>query len=248
MNYTLELLRSSFIEDWRQVLPRHRGRKWTVRPPGKLKGLVLHQSLEEKGSALSVASYHVGSNHISEAGLPGLSYTLFIERDGRVVMANDVEAKTWSQGYHDPDWVDENALYMGVCVGGNFSGPGYKGTQRPTREQIDSVDKLWKICKSLWGWTDAGLFGHFHFGKSACPGGDLLEYIYSYRPAQFISVMDKQVAMSRLGCYNGRVDGAWGPESKAALVSFQRTAGMKPDGIWGPLTTAVVFSKLSRAQ
>ncbi len=246
MNYTLELLRSSFIEDGRQTLPQHRGRKWTVRPPSRLKGMVLHQSLEEEGSARAVAAYHVGPNHISEAGLPGLSYTMFVERNGRVLLANDVEAKTWSQGYRDPEWVDENALYMGVCVGGNFSGPGYKGTQRPTREQMDSVDKLWKLCKSLWGWSDAGLFGHFHFGKPACPGGDLLEYVYGRRPLQFYSVMDKQVALTRLGHYKGKVDGFWGQESKAALVSFQRVAGLSPDGVWGPVTTEAVFSKLSR--
>lgn len=247
MNYTLELLRSSFIEDGRQVLPRHRGRQWLARPPDKLKGLVLHQSLEESGSALAVAAYHVGANHIRAEGLPGLSYTLFVERDGKVILANDVEGKTWSQGYLDPERVDENALYMGVCVGGNFSGPAYKGTQRPTPAQMDSVDKLWGVCKGLWGWTGAGLFGHFHFGKPACPGGDLLEYVYSHRPAQFISVMDRQMALCRLGYHDGRTDGSWGPKSKAALVAFQRAEGLKPDGVWGPLTTAAVFSKISRA-
>ena len=246
MNYTDELLRSSFIEDWRQTLPRHRGRHWTVRPPSKLQGMVLHQSLEVTGSAYNTARYHVGPNHISSAGLPGLSYTLFIERDGRVILANDVEAKTWSQGYIDPEFVDENAIYMGVCVGGNFSGPGYSGTQRPTKEQMDSVDRLWRLCRGLWCWSGAGLYGHFHFGKPACPGGDLLEYVYSERPPGmgFSRVSEMQEALRKLGSYTGEIDGMWGPKSKSALVEFQREAGLRPDGVWGPQTTAAVTARL----
>lgn len=246
MNYTLRLLNSGFIVDGRHTLPRHKGRQWSTRPPDKLKGMVLHQSLEDSGSARAIALYHVGANHISQDGLPGLSYTLFIERNGKVILANDVEAKTWSQGYLDPGGVDENALYIGACVGGNFSGPAYKGTQRPSQEQMDSVDKLWKLCRDLWGWSGTGLFGHFHFGKPACPGADLLEYIYSHRPYQFMSVMEKQMALSRLGYYGGRTDGVWGTRSKSALVAFQRVEGLKPDGVWGPLVTTTVLSKISR--
>jgi hypothetical protein len=152
-----------------------------MRPPARLKGMVIHQSLEETGSARMVAAYHVGPNHISPEGLPSLSYTFFIERDGRVILANHVEHKTWSQGYIDPDHVDENAAYMGVCVGGNFSGPGYQGTQSPTRQQEDAVDKLWKLCSDLWEWDKFSLFGHCHFGKMACPGHTLTEYVNSVR-------------------------------------------------------------------
>lgn len=243
MNYTEELLRSSFIEDCRQTLPRHRGKEWTVRPPSKLRGMVLHQSLEEVGSAYNVALYHVGPNHISASGLPSMSYTLFIDKDGRVILANNVEHKTWSQGYVDPDHVDENALYVGVCVGGNFSGPGYYGTEAPLMRQMDAVDRLWKLCRGLWDWDGNSLFGHYHFGKPACPGHQLLEYISSHRLARFSSILEKQAALMRLGL-GVQVDGVWGPQSKSALIEFQKTSGLLADGVWGPRTTAAVLAAL----
>lgn len=245
MNYTEELLRYHLIEDHRQTLPRHRGRSWTTRPPNKLQGLVVHQSLEERGLARGIASYHVGPNHISTVGLPSLSYTLFIEKDGAVLLANDVEDRTWSQGYADPNWVDENALYLSVCVGGNFSGPGYRGSQVPTKAQVRSLSQLWGICSDLWEWADTQLFGHFHFGKPACPGTELLEFIYALRPYQFVSMVDRQVALQKLNHYDGEVDGVWGPKSKAALVSFQRKEGIPHDGAWGEATTEAIISRLS---
>lgn len=35
-----------------------------------------------------------------------------------------------------------------------------------------------------------------------------------------------------------KVDGEWGPKSKAALIAYQSSHGLKPDGIPGPLTLA----------
>jgi hypothetical protein len=245
MNYDEELLKSGLVEDGRQTLPRGT-RTWSSRNPENLKGMVLHQSLETKGSASSVAEYHSGPNHIRSDGLPGLSYTLFVERDGKVILANSIADKTWSQGYKDPDGVDENAMYMGVCVGGNFSGPGYLGTQVPTIEQLDAVSNLWNLCRGLWHWSGNGLLGHFHFGKPACPGDVLAKYIYSQRSNQFASVVDKQRALQILGYYKAKVDGDWGPVSKAALVAFQIDAGLDPDGVWGSLTSAAVFHRLRR--
>lgn len=244
MNFNHELLRTGLVEDFRFRLPTHRTKRWKRRDPYALRGMVLHQSLEDIGEADGVAQYHVGPNHISKTGLPGMSYTMFIEKSGRIALANDIEDKTYSQGYLDPDWVDENAAYIGVCVGGNFSGPGYVGSQKPTAEQLISVHRLWTLCKSIWGWNGANLFGHYHLGKPACPGNELMEYIDSQRPLSFATAVEKQKALTKTGHYRGRLDGIWGPKSKAALVEFQRVMGLSPDGVWGQMTSEAMQGRL----
>lgn len=42
-----------------------------------------------------------------------------------------------------------------------------------------------------------------------------------------------------------KVDGAFGPNTQAAVISFQRTAGLSPDGIVGPQTHAALAQGLT---
>jgi len=237
MNYDDLLLAAPFIE--LETLPVHDTKQWDKRDPSKLKGAVVHQSLEEYGTASGNAKYHVGPNHISEDGLPGLSYTIFVERKGRVILANSTDCKTYSQGYAGRPG-DENEEFLSICVGGNFSAPGYTGTQTPTEDQMQLLVKTWEHLKSIWGWTDRDLYGHYHFGKSTCPGDVLRELIENIRPLSFTTASERQTALLKLGFYKGDLDGIWGPMSKAALVEFQKKAGLVPDGVWSDRTTEAV--------
>ena len=238
MNYNKQILEAPFII-LDEALPTHDTKKWEERDPAELKGLVVHQSLEEYGTASGNAKYHVGPNHISEDGLPGLSYTIFIERAGRAILANPVERKTYSQGYGGR-LGDENEEFLSICVGGNFSAPGYAGTQTPTPAQTDLLAKVWEHLKLTWGWFNSDLYGHAHFGKPTCPGNELMEFIEAHRPIVFMSANERQRILAKLGYYKGNVDGHWGPASKTALVEFQRTAGLIPDGVWGDKTSEAV--------
>lgn len=237
MSYHDQILDLSFIEV--ETLPVHATKKWSKRDISKLKGMVVHQSLEEYRRASGNAKYHVGPNHISEEGLPGLSYTFFVEESGKVICANHIEDKTYSQGYGGRPG-DENEEFVSVCVGGNFSGPGYQGTQEPSDEQLTSVQRLWNGLALIFDWTNGGLYGHYHFGKPSCPGDILTKTISDIRPRGFSSMVERQKVLQKLGYYKGDVDGIWGPASKAALVEFQRTAGLIPDGAWGDKTTEAV--------
>jgi hypothetical protein len=237
-SYNDKILESGFIQE-EPNLPKHKTKSWGLRDPEKLKGLVVHQSLEEYGTVRGNAKYHVGPNHISKDGLPGLSYTIFIERSGRVILANPVECKPYSQGYGGRPG-DENAEFLSVCVGGNFSAPGYVGTQTPTTTQMDLLKKTWEHLKDIWGWTNDCIYGHYHFGKAACPGNDLMDFIDSIRPMRFTSAVERQKALQKLGYYKSGVDGKWGPASKAALVEFQEASGLIADGIWSDKTSVAV--------
>lgn len=242
MSYHEKIMELAFVKV--QELPVHDTKKWAKRDPNELKGVVVHQSLEEYGTAKGNARYHVGPNHISSDGLPGLSYTFFIEKSGEVIYTNPIECKTYSQGYAARPG-DENAEFVSICVGGNFSGPGYKGTQDPTVEQMIAVSKLWIVLRDMWGWSDDALHGHYEFGKQACPGYSLMKIIEGFGLSSFSTTIERQKALAALGHYRGDLDGKWGPESKAALVKFQGQAGLELDGVWSSETTEKVKAALA---
>jgi hypothetical protein len=252
MNYTEELLKLSFVRDGRELLARNPKKSWTKRDPSKLQGLCIHQGLDANASVKGTAKYDCGPNHISADGLPGLSYTGFVERTGVLWLAWDVEDKTWSQGYAERPG-DENEQFMAVCFGGNFSGQGYQGTQSPSDEQLATIHSLWAHCKAIWGWKNNQLYGHYHFGKPACPGFALTTVIETYRntkdwvdPTDHIldSVKGRQAALRDLGYYTGEIDGVWSLECRYALTQFQKKAGLTPDGVWGPKTNAAILEAL----
>lgn len=53
-------------------------------------------------------------------------------------------------------------------------------------------------------------------------------------------VTQLQEALKTNGFDPGNIDGAFGPGTEAALISFQRSEGLVPDGIGGPLTLAAL--------
>jgi hypothetical protein len=251
MNYTEELLKQPFVKDARKLLPRSPSKKWSQRDPSNLRGMCLHQGLDASASATGTAKYDCGPNHIDPKGLPGLSYTGFIERDGILWLAWNIEDKTWSQGYA-PIPGDENEKYAAFCVGGDFSGQGYTGTQEPSTEQMLTIEKLWAFWKQVAGWKNNQLFGHYHFGKPACPGFTITAFIEETRAEKdwtdakydLEEVEGRQSALRDLGHYTGEIDGVWSLDCKFALTKFQKSVGLDPDGVWGPLTNVAVLSAL----
>ncbi len=64
--------------------------------------------------------------------------------------------------------------------------------------------------------------------------GDRLLYHKSSPMLRGDDVAELQQRLGALGFDAGRVDGIFGPETAAALESFQRNAGLPSDGIFGP--------------
>ena len=241
--------------DGRKKLQRNaRGRKWKIRNVKSLQGMVWHQELGW-GSIEAVAKYHTGKNsHLCRGGVESISYTFAIRKSGQVVLCNDLKKATWSQGYKGRKG-DENAEFLSVMFEGMFHGPHVTDSSagEPNDKQMLSAMILWHICKGLWSWNEGDLYGHYHFGKPACPGDTLKVLIDAVRlnmstehsnTYDFTTVKDRQQALADLGYYNGTADGIWGPVSKGALITFQRSAGLVADGIWGPRTEAALGKRL----
>ncbi len=103
------------------------GKKWKARDSEKLKGMVWHQELGW-GTIEGVAKYHTGSDsHLYDGGVESISYTWAIRRDGQIVLCNDIDKATWSQGYKGRTG-DENAEFMSVMFEGYFRGAGGDGS------------------------------------------------------------------------------------------------------------------------
>lgn len=218
---------------------------WKERDVASLEGMAWHQELGW-GTIEGVAKYHTGpKSHMGAK--ESIAYTWGIRRDGQIVLCNDFRKKTWSQGYRDRPG-DENAEFMSVMFEGLFRSPTVNDSAagEPNTAQLFAGLMLWQVCRSEWKWDSQDLYGHFQFGKPACPGNTLETIVRAIRfnipPKSDLViydwnvVADRQTALLKLGYLEGTADGLWGPMSKGALADWQLDMGLDHDGLWGPMT------------
>ena len=236
--------------DARKTLPVNpNGIKFRLRDVNALKGLAAHQELGW-GSVRGVSAYHIShANHAAKGqGTESIMYTGAIDEEGRFYLCNNMNKSTWSQGDASRSG-DENKEFLSIMFVGNFHGEGHRGSRwgEPNHRQMLCFMALWQVCKDLWGWNDDDLYGHYHFGKSACPGNTLKAVINAIRSNAFPNLQEvkgRQEALKSLGYYRGAIDGMWGAVSKAALILFQGENGVSPDGRWGATTENVIRKRL----
>ncbi len=241
------------ITDARSLLPSKEGATWDRRDLFQLKGVVWHQALGW-GTVEDVARYHIGpDNHLLPGGLPSIAYTFAIRRDGEVLLCNDLEAKPWSQGTKERPG-DENAEFISVMFEGLFAGRGVSGKNigEPSTDQIISGLQLWKVLLNVFGFGPSDLYGHYHFGKPACPGYTLQRIIDAVRRTpepdngEHSMLRWYQEGLKRLGYYTGEIDGIWGPLSKRALYRYQSEKGISPLGEFTTKTQSSLAHELSK--
>lgn len=216
----------------------HPTKQWSKRDPAGIKGVVIHQT--GGGSSVDgLAKYHLGPNHISKDGLPGIAYVFFINKLGEVFLVNDIESATWSHGDASKPG-DENALFLSACFGGQFI-PWPGSVDNPTPLQITTMHKLWRVLKAIFDLTDVDLYGHYDFGKEACPGRVLKAIIKAYNglvTTTFEKPETRQRALQERGFYAGAIDGQFGPKSIAALKKFLADRNLPVTDAWTYLATA----------
>ena len=148
-------------------LPWHTSRTWSKRPLSKINKIVVHQSLTT-GSLKGINSYHIKpgkDNHISPKGAPHICYHYAIDQKGEVHQCNNLSNLVWhTKG--------QNTSGIGIVVLGNFDGPTYKGTNKPTALQIKNTNRLidFLLKKSDINIESSEIYGHADFGKENCPG------------------------------------------------------------------------------
>ena len=63
-----------------------------------------------------------------------------------------------------------------------------------------------------------------------------------------MTTIQKQCLLAYLGYYHGAIDGAIGPQTRAAVEEFQRAEGLTADGSPGPLTQAALLEAVAKGR
>jgi N-acetyl-anhydromuramyl-L-alanine amidase AmpD len=207
------------LVDIRKTIPRHKTRKWKSRRDAKR--IVVHTTASENQDPNKTARYHSTPskhNHLSKKGAPGLAYHDFITKDGVVYHCNDYTHITW----HTAGW---NRTGVGVALA--FKGQSGKP---PVAEQMKALEEhLTTLCLYLKilprmikghregpGMLLQSLGRGSKRYKKTCPGMGIDLSALRDRVTRRL-----QRRLASEGLYRGKIDGAFGPKSKAALRQFK---------------------------
>lgn len=239
-------------------LPWHDKRIWSSRDVEKaVNKIIIHQELGDAPVEI-VNKYHITpgpNNHLSPRGAPHFAYHYAIRRgdkhgpDGQIVQVNELTHVTWHT-------FGENGSGVGIMLEGNYKGIGHiHGHKNPTIKQMESLERLVKYLLDNLSLKSQDVWGHYHFGKPACPGYHVSEWIEEFRNRKEISsnaqleklsIKDIQDMLDQLGYYLGEsgADGLFGINTTSAVRKFQTDNGLLVDGIPGPQTRAHLILKL----
>lgn len=161
------------ITDVTTSLPWNPLRKWGKRPTSKIKQVVVHQALST-GSVSAINNYHITpgpDNHLSKEGAPHIAYHYAIDRQGQILQCNALTDLVWHTK-------NQNTKSVGVLVAGDFDYNNNTGKDgEPTKDQMDALEFLLTHLEIKLNLTAADIYGHKDFGKPACPGNTLYNYI-----------------------------------------------------------------------
>jgi N-acetylmuramoyl-L-alanine amidase len=159
--------------------PRYVGQKlWGHRFASDIYKIIVHQELGE-GDTLSVHNYHISKEcHLKLGkGAPRIAYHYTIEKDGTTYQVNDPTDITWHTG-------GENLHGLGIMLCGDFDGDGHVGKSKPTQAQLDALKWTLDFLTAAYKISKADVYGHCDFGKPACPGFAVMDFITKYRGQQ----------------------------------------------------------------
>jgi hypothetical protein len=157
-----------------KTLAWHPYRRWSSRNLTQINKIIIHQELND-GNIEAVNRFHIRPNHISKKGCPHFCYHYGIEKTGEIIHANELHHITWhTKGQNDTG--------IGIMLAGNFAGPGHEeSTTEPTPEQMTALEELCEYLIKAFGFSNQEVYGHYHFGKPACPGNVIQNWIENRR-------------------------------------------------------------------
>jgi N-acetyl-anhydromuramyl-L-alanine amidase AmpD len=217
----------------------HPTRRWRVRQLSEIDRIIIHQELADS-SIEKVNAYHISPNHISAKGCPRICYHYGIRKNGEIVQMNELSSVVWhTKG--------QNANAIGIMLVGNFAGLGHNtATSEPGKEQLEALAYLSNYLLKAFDFSSQNLYGHYHFGKPACPGYVVSDWIENkrdnilkqqpeYKDVEK-TVKEIQKRLSSLDYDLGKVDGIQGIKTISAIRNFQSDNKLLADGIMGPQT------------
>lgn len=240
---TDKVIKSLGATDLRGKLAVNENHQWKKRTAEDIQGVVFHQTLGNT-TLENVAKYHTGpQSHINPGGVHSIAYTIGIRKNGEICVMNNIEDVTWSQGMKG-NTIDENKCFIGVVCEGLFSWDSAITTHEgqkvgePTREQMNSVIKVWNHLANIFNLDIKDIYGHIDWGKPACPGTTIMGIVTSIRTEyNFESINNKREILRFLKEF-GYPD----------VRTFQQERGLAPDGAWGPKTTTAAYKRIQESK
>lgn len=154
--------------------PKYEDPYWGQRLMEMIEKIVIHQALCD-ANTLAIHNYHISEDsHLKKGGAPKIAYHYTIEKDGSVYLVNNLTDIVWH-------CKGQNTVSIGILLCGNFSGKDHVGKSKPTNEQLASLCQLLDRLTVELDIPRKSVFGHFDFGKPACPGYEVEDFIYKYR-------------------------------------------------------------------
>ncbi len=146
-----------WIRDLRTVLPRHPSRRYNRRSLEQIEQIVIHHSAGPSSQTpRDIADYHIGPNHISNQGIPGIAYHFMIDRKAQVFQVNDLETISWHVS-------GQNTRSIGVCF------IGHHDEWEPTEKQMLQLLQLIRYLNRTLG-RQLQIAGHRDYANKTCPG------------------------------------------------------------------------------
>lgn len=150
--------------DLRGELPTNDEASFGTRDPDGITGVTFHYTAGGvSGTAQSTAAYQTSEAARAQTGndtpFPGLAYTLFVEGDGRVVLAHDLFVRVW----HSAAVVQgkgRNYTHIGICYAGNLE---------PNAAQLRGLARAFRWCERTLG-RSLTVEGHGWVYGTLCPG------------------------------------------------------------------------------
>lgn len=250
------------LVDKRGEMPRGRDAKgnlieWKQKrlTPADVLGHCLHQNGSKNfTNPKATANYHTGAgNHITPGRpMPSTVYHIMIpDIDGPAWLTVDLSFIVYGQGFVEAG--DENRHLLTVLCMGGFEDSGFKRAWTkpgPSDRQLENLSMVVAFLQRVFDYGGEGYFGHFHFGKSSCPGRELRHWTDAARDADdkadFLSDKEWQEALLR---WNPKAlpkhgaDGDWGRESKYWLTMFQRAQGVRQTGVQDPFSELILLQR-----
>jgi hypothetical protein len=208
------------IIDVSLTLPRHPTKRSKWRKKSDIKRVVIHTT-DINSNPWALARYDIGPNHISLTGCPCITYANIIMDSGLVYRTLAAQEVSWHVGM----W---NFSSLGVALMYKCSDDKGVDSFGPTQEALNSLYALVaKQCLELKLEPDC-VVGHreleytgfkwINLRKSylkSCPGWKV-----DMDSVRFLVTLEMQSLLKRQGFYRGKIDGDFGPLSKAALAAY----------------------------
>lgn len=212
-------------------LPVHPTKKYDTRAVSAIKRIVVHTSnwdtTPKKLAEYDITPYYIVDgekiyNHISKTGCPAITYHECVMDDGTVYSTLPYQQVSWHAGAWNPG-------SLGICmmyVAKNKKTG--KDEYAPSEKMMRSLQtRLGDICLRL-GLTPDKVVGHRELkGTGWIPGKGSRKYRKTC-PGMKVD-LDKlrtnvakymQILLKCKGLYEGKVDGDFGPKSRAALIRW----------------------------